>query len=174
MTTKMRTLSVIAVAAITLGVGIATVDGQGRGPGGPGRAFGRGPGGPGGPMPMLRQLNLTDAQKDQVKALVEAHRKDADQAPGRKFMELQRSLETALLADTPDVNQIDQLRASIAEAEASMLAARVDLQLKIAQILTPDQRKQARDLIAQRATSQARFNFGGRRRDRHASPAGQE
>ena len=62
-----------------------------------------------------------------------------------KLGELQRSLRAAIFADAPDTAQIDQLRASIAEAEAAALAARVDLQLKIAQILTPEQRQQARE-----------------------------
>ena len=47
-------------------------------------------------------------------------------------MELQRTLAAAVFADVPDTAQIDQLRASIAEAEAAALAKRVDLQLKIA------------------------------------------
>jgi Spy/CpxP family protein refolding chaperone len=175
MTTRMRTLSAIAAAAIVVGAGISTVAGQGRpGDGGQGRGFG-GPGrGPGfsGAMPMLRQLDLSDAQREQIRALTDAQRNQSDQAPGRKLMELQRSLETALFADTPDHAQIDQLRASISEAEAAALGARIDMQLKIAQILTPEQRQKARELVAQRP--QARFNFGGPRRDRHASPAGQE
>jgi Spy/CpxP family protein refolding chaperone len=177
MTTRMRTLSAIAAAAIVLGAGISTVAGQGRpGDAGQARGFGgpgRGPGF-GGPMPLLRQLDLTDTQRDQIKALTDAQRTQADQAPVRKLMELRRSLETALFADNPDHAQIDQLRASISEAEANALAARIDMQLKIAQILTPEQRQKARELVAQRPNSQARFNFGGPRRDRRALPAGQE
>ena len=42
------------------------------GPGGPGRMGG--PGGPMGMLPMLREINLTDAQKDQVKAIADAHK----------------------------------------------------------------------------------------------------
>ena len=102
-------------------------------------------------MPILRQLNLTDAQREQIKALTDEHRaQDDTQSPARKLVELQRTLEAAVFADTPDNAQIEQLRASIAEAEAATLAARVDLQLKIAQILTPEQRKQARELMDRR------------------------
>ncbi len=92
-------------------------------------------------------MNLTDDQKAQVKTLLEEERAQTDaQSPGRKLMELQRALAAAVFADAPDAAQIDQLRASIAEAEAAALAKRVDLQLKIAQILTPEQRQRAREL----------------------------
>lgn len=151
-----RTLSTIAATAIVLAVGISTAvaqgpggrgPGQGRGFGGPGRG---GPGGPGGPFPVLRQLNLTDAQRDQVKALVEEQQKQNDGSAVRKVGELQRALQAAIFADAPDNGQIDQLRASIAEAEAAALASRIDLQIKIAQILTPEQRQQARESIGKR------------------------
>ena len=88
---------------------------------------------------------MSDTQRDQVKALLDEQRKQTDGTGMRKLAELQRALRTAVFADAPDTGQIDQLRASIAEAEASALAARVDLQLKIAQILTPEQRQQARE-----------------------------
>ena len=151
MHTQKRTLSTIAATAVVLAVGISTAVAQGPGGRGPGRGFGGpGGGGPGGPFPVLRQLNLTDAQREQVKALVEEQRKQHDGAAVRKVVELQRALRAAVFAETPDTTQIDQLRASIAEAEAAALAARVDLQLKIAQILTPEQRQQARESTGKR------------------------
>lgn len=168
MTNRTRTLSAIATAAVVLGVGIATVSGQGRGKGPDGQGFGRG-----GPFPMLRQLNLTDQQKEQVKALADDLRKQTDQAPARKVAELRRQLQAAIFADSPDAAQIDQLRASIADAEAAALAARIDLQLKIAQILTPEQRKQAREAVSNLPAGRA-FNFEGRRRGPRASHGAQE
>jgi len=154
MTTQSRTLLTIAAAAIVVTTTIAaTAAGQspvGRGPGG-----GPGRGGPSGPMPVLRQLNLTDAQREQIKTLTDAERaartQSGGQAPARTLFELQQSLQAAIFADTPDTAQIDQLKANIAEAEAAALAGRIDLQVKIAQILTPEQRAQARELTAQRA-----------------------
>jgi periplasmic protein CpxP/Spy len=153
MNMQKRTLSTIAATAIVLAVGITTAVAQGPGGRGPGRGFGPGPGGPGGPggpLPVLRQLNLTDAQRDQVKALLDAERQQNQGAGPQKMGELQKALDAAIFADAPDPAQIDQLRASIAEAEAAALAARVDLQLKIAQILTPEQRQQAREALNHR------------------------
>jgi protein CpxP len=149
MTTYTRTVSTIAAAAVALTTAISA--GAGQPPAGRGPGPGQGRGGPGGPAPILRQLNLSDTQREQIKSLTEEQRAQADgQSPVRKLAELQRALEAAIFADTPDSAQIDQLRTGIAEAEAAALAARVDLQLKIAQILTPEQRKQARELTERR------------------------
>jgi Spy/CpxP family protein refolding chaperone len=105
---------------------------------------------------MLRQLNLTDAQQEQIRALTEEQRSQTtEQSPERKLGELRRALHAAVFADAPDTAQIDQLRSGIVEAEAAALASRVELQLKIAQVLTPEQRKQARELTGAR-TGRAR------------------
>jgi len=150
MTTYTRTLSTIAAAAAVV-VTTAFSAGGGQPPAGRGPGPGQGRGGPGGPLPILRQLNLTETQREQIKALTDEQRARNDaQSPARKLVELQRALEAAVFADTPDSAQIEQLRAGIAEAEAAFLAARVELQLKIAQILTPEQRKQARELTDRR------------------------
>jgi len=109
-----------------------------------GRGQGRGPGFAG-PMPMLRGLNLTDAQRDQVKALVDQRRTSED--PRRNLMDLERQLQIAILADAPDQQKIEELKTSINSASAQELAARTDLQTRIAQILTPEQRAQARDAV---------------------------
>ena len=157
MTFTARTLSVAAVAALAVIIAVAAVDarqGPGRGPGGPGRGFG-----PDGPFPVLRQLNLTEAQKDQIKTLVADARAQSGDAAGeqaRKVAALRRDLHAAIFADTPDPSQIDQLRTSLAEAQSAVLSARIDLETKIAQVLTPEQRKQARELAANRPFGRGR------------------
>ena len=159
MTTYTRTLSAIAAGALVVATTVSTFAGQPPAGQRPGPGFGRG--GPGGPFPVLVHLNLTDDQKAQIKTLLDEERTQTDaQSPGRKLMELQRTLSAAVFADVPDTAQIDQLRASIAEAEAAALARRVDMQLKVAQILTPEQRQRAREL-ADRPAGQGRA--GGRR-----------
>jgi Spy/CpxP family protein refolding chaperone len=158
MTTYTRTLSAIA-AAVAVAVTTTISAGAGQLPAGRGPGSGQGRGGPGGPLPILRQLSLTEAQRAQIKALTDEQRAQNDgQSPARKFVELQRALEAAVFADTPDNAQIDQLRAGIAEAEAGRLAARVELQLKIAQILTPEQRKLARELSDRRTGRAGRLD----------------
>jgi periplasmic protein CpxP/Spy len=109
-----------------------------------GRGQGRGPGA-GGLMPLLRGLNLTDAQREQIRALTDERRAAGD--PGRNLIDLERQLQTAILADTPDQQKIEELKNSIAAASAQELAARIDLQSRIAQVLTPEQRAQAREAV---------------------------
>jgi len=96
-------------------------------------------------MPMLRGLNLTDAQKEQIRTLTEQRRAGED--PRRNLMDLERQLHTAILADVPDQQKIEELKGSIATASAQELAARIELESRIAQILTPEQRAQARDAV---------------------------
>ena len=138
----------LAVVAIVLAVAVAIpVIAQQR-QGGPGR----GPGG--GPLPMLRGLNLTDSQQEQIRALTSAQR--SGQNPRRNLMDLERQLQQAILADTPDPQKIDDLKNSIAAATAAELTARIDMQSRIAQILTPEQRAQARDALAKGLAGEAR------------------
>lgn len=156
MTTYTRTLSTIAAAAVAVTTAVAAGAGQPAAAQGPGSRRG----GPGLPPPILRQLNLTDTQREQVRALVQEQRAQSTEQSARKLVELQRALHAAMFADTPDTAQIDQLRAGIAESEAAILASRVDLQLKIAQILTAEQRAQARELSTRRPGRGGRAGAG--------------
>jgi periplasmic protein CpxP/Spy len=106
---------------------------------------GRGPG-PDGVLPILRTLNLTDAQREQIQAITEAER--GANNPRRNLMDLERQLQSAIFSDAPDQQKIDDLKNSIAAANAADLAARIDLASRISQILTPEQRAQARDELA--------------------------
>jgi len=104
---------------------------------------GHGPGRGMGPVAGLGRLHLTDEQREQVRAIVQEARASSE-APRKQAGELHRELRAAVFADTPDPARIDTLKASIAEAQAAALAARIALDLKIAEVLTPEQRAQAR------------------------------
>ena len=112
---------------------------QGGGGRGPGRGMA-----PGAPFGMLRELNLTDAQREQIRALTEQRRGQADN-PRRMVADLERQLQVAVFADAPDQQKIDDLKKAVAAATAEELTARVELQSQIAQVLTPEQRAQARE-----------------------------
>lgn len=131
-----------AVAALVLAAAVA-IPAIAQAPQG-GRGPGRGPGF-GGALPILRGLNLTDAQREQIRTLTEAQR--TAENPRRNLMDLERQLQAALLADSPDQQKIDDLKNSIAAASAAELTARIELQSRIAQVLTPEQRAQAREAL---------------------------
>ena len=102
-----------AVAAIVLAAAVA-IPATAQPPQG-GRGPGRGPGFDGA-LPILRGLNLSDAQREQIRALTEAQR--TAENPRRTLMDLERQLQAALLADSPDQQKIDDLKNSIAAASA--------------------------------------------------------
>lgn len=144
--TLWMTISAVALAAIVT-IPLMAQPPQGRGMGrgmgmGPGRG---GPGGPGGPGPMafLRGVDLTDAQREQIRAIMGEHRENA---PGQRMHELEQQLQLAILADTPDT-RIEGLKSAIAAASAEQLAMRIEVESKVAQILTPAQRAQAREAV---------------------------
>ncbi len=128
-------------------------DGGGRGPG-------RGEFGGPGAMPLLRELNLTDAQRAQIRALGAQRRTQAADNPRQKTMDLERQLELAIFADAPEPQKIDELRKSIAAATAEELAARVELQSRVAELLTPEQRAQAREKLGNRTPRRPRRGGG--------------
>jgi periplasmic protein CpxP/Spy len=150
--TLCSSIAVIVVAAAAIPV--LAQPPQGRG--GPGR------GGLGGPMPFIRGLNLTDAQREQIRALTDERRNQAEN-PGRKVADLDHQLRLALLADTPDLQKVEELKTAIAAAAAEQLSARIELESRIAQILTPEQRAQARDALATPGARRGPPPAGGRR-----------
>ena len=106
-----------------------------------------GGGGRGGGFPILRGLNLSDAQREQIRSIAQAQRGDAS-SPQSRLADLNKQLHLAILADTPDTQKIEELKTSIAAASAEALTARIDVQTRIAQVLTPEQREQAREALA--------------------------
>lgn len=120
----------------------------GQGGQGPGR-FG-GPGGRGGgPMgllpPLPPDLNLTDAQREQIRALAQSHR-DEWKALADRAQPAHDALLAAITADTVNDGLIREKSAEVAAVEADMNVARARVHAEVAQILTADQRAKLQDL----------------------------
>jgi periplasmic protein CpxP/Spy len=127
-----------------------------------GRGFG--PGGPMGPFgalpPMLMQrLNLTDAQREQVKSVMDSHR-DEMKALGEKAGTAHKALQAAVTADQFDESAIRSRSAEAAALDADMAVLRARIHGEVWQLLTPDQQKTAKDLQTQMEQRRAQ---GGRR-----------
>ncbi|HEX3703372.1 MAG TPA: Spy/CpxP family protein refolding chaperone [Vicinamibacterales bacterium] len=119
--------------------------GPATGPGGPGRM------GPMGPlMPLLARLGLSDAQKDQVKAIMQSHA-DEFKALGTRAATAHGALETAETTDPVDEGTIRQTSAEVAAVDADMAVARAHVRAEVFQVLTADQKTQAKQLMAKRA-----------------------
>jgi protein CpxP len=169
LTSKTRTsLTVVAIAVgvLTTASYISaqnTPDGQrpamGRrgGPGGPGR-FG-GPGGPGGGAPLapmfLGRLNLSDTQKEQVKAILEG-RRDEHRATVEKSRAAHRALNEAVTAETFNEGLVRTRAAELAAVEADMSVARAHVFAQVFQILTPEQKAQVKEMQERRTERRSR------------------
>jgi periplasmic protein CpxP/Spy len=160
-TVKRITLGAVAsLLALGLGAGAFVhaqdqTSGQPRrpsrgGPGGPGR-FG-GPGGPGGPMGMLpmlgRELNLSDAQRDQITAIADSH-KDEWTAIFDRERTAREALTAAITADTVNDALVRQKSAEVAAVEADAAVARAHAHAEVLQILTAEQKAQLKTMRAQ-------------------------
>jgi periplasmic protein CpxP/Spy len=152
--TRFRALTLTAVLAGLLAGSIAFAQGPGAGrrvgPDGSGRLGGPGRGGPGGPGGLpLQALNLTEAQQDQVKQLVQQFRAQ-NQNVGeqlRTAMEAQRKAVETIPVDEGLIRSTTQ---ALVEAQTEMAIQQARLQSEIFALLTPDQQAQARKLQAER------------------------
>ena len=140
-----RRMVIAATLALTVGAASLLAQGPGQRAGGPGRGPGGiGPGGRGGPAGILAMVNrledLTDAQREQLRALAEEGRQGGD--PGAGVRAAEQKLHEAVLANTPDLQAIETLKAALNAAHAAELDHRVGMMLKAAQILTAAQRQQ--------------------------------
>src|SRR2546427_2506160 len=118
----------VMVAALALSLGALPLLEQAPGRhGGPGRGPG-GPMGPGGLLPGIQQLDLSDAQKEQLRALMEAGRQSGD--PGAAVQAAEQKLHAAILADVPDLQAIESLKTTLNAAHAAELDNRIAMMQK--------------------------------------------
>ncbi len=138
------------LTAVTLiaGIVLSSAALAGRGPEGPGR----GPhGGPhGGPfMHELRDLDLSDAQREQIKGFFDA-RREQNKASFKAARDLHRSFELA----TPGTAEYRTLTAQMADASAAEARERTlemaELRTQIYGVLTDAQRKELAQELAHR------------------------
>ena len=118
-----------------------------------------GPGGPGGPGrggPMF--ADLTDQQREQIKAIHDAEREGQQGPPADA--KLRQQLELELLADTPNDQTIETLKQQIVAAQLENLSRHIAVQKQIGQVLTAEQRAKARERIAE-APGPGRGRRGG-------------
>lgn len=114
--------------------------------------------------PGLAGLNLTDAQRQQIRTLRE-HNRAAGRDQMRQLREARQSLRAEMYADAPDQNKIDALRQQMTTLAQQIEGRRLDVQQQIAQILTAEQRQFMREHRGQfrpyRARRMNRLRGGG-------------
>jgi Spy/CpxP family protein refolding chaperone len=155
MTRRMNRLALGAgAAALLLGLGAAGLTAAQDDPARPDRrpAMRRGgPLGPGGPMVGvdLRGLDLTEAQRAQVRAIMDAQR--AATAPLlERARTARQALQEAIQAQPIDEGAIRARSAEVAVAEADLAVSRARLHADIVAVLTPEQQAELAERREQR------------------------
>ena len=167
MTYRIRRMGLaVGAAVIALGVGAGVFASSQNTNGAPGPFMGRrgGPGFPGfggsilGPIRMIAsQLDLSDAQKDQIKTVAQSHR-DEWQALAGHVSTARQGLGAAITSGTFDETLIRDKSAALGQAEADVAVASARAFGEVFQILTPEQQAKLRSLQtqAQRRGQQSR------------------
>jgi Spy/CpxP family protein refolding chaperone len=101
-----------------------------------------------GPVPDLRQLNLTPEQIQQIR-LINAELRDQRQAAGQRLRLAHRALGEAMESPNPNEALIDQRSREVADAQADTMRLRVLSEFRILQVLTPEQRLRLREMRIQ-------------------------
>jgi protein CpxP len=138
------------VAVLAGGAAIAVAQSpQGGGPGigGPGRGGMRGgPRGVGGPMGDLglRGIDLTDAQREQLRTIMESHKQEFE-AVRTKLREAHQGLATATTAQAVDEAAIRARSTALATALADEAILRAKVRVEVNGILTAEQLQQLQE-----------------------------
>lgn len=127
-----------------------------RGPGGPG--VGPGPRGFGGPMGLLgdlgrglRALELTDAQREQMRGVAESHAAEFRDI-GNRLREAHQALEALMTADTVDEAAIRARSGDVAAVQADAVVLRARVRQEVFSLLTAEQQAKAKEMRAQAET----------------------
>jgi len=167
-------VAMVAAAVVMAAIGVVVSAqmgprhgmGAGQGSGGPGGAgmMGPGPGMRGGPGggpfgmigPELRMLDLTDAQHQQVRAILDSH-KDELKAIGDRMQTARQALYDAITADAVDETAIRTKAADVALVDADAAVLHAKMHAAVFAVLTPEQQQKAKEL---RGTRENRMKGG--------------
>lgn len=138
---KRRIQTLAAIGALAAGVALAQTSAPATPQTGAGRAAGvrsrvR--------QRMLQALNLTDAQKQQAKAIFQATRAQA-QPLAQQLKQARQTLEAAVQADNEAA--IPQAATAVANLQGQVLTVRAQGMARFVALLTPDQKAKAQEFL---------------------------
>jgi Spy/CpxP family protein refolding chaperone len=117
-------------------------------------------------------LNLTQAQRDEIRTLREAQRKDS-QALREQMRAARQQLQQAMRADVPDEAAVRSAAGAVAALQADLAVLQARARGQLMTVLTPEQQgklKEARARAAQRAQRAMRMQRQTMRRGRMMGP----
>ena len=101
----------------------------------------------------LRQLELTDAQREQVRTIMQGHQAEM-KALGERLRTAHKGVDAAVTASPFDEGAIREASAGLASVIADGAVLRAKVRSEVWDVLTPEQRTKAEQL---KATAQQRF-----------------
>lgn len=113
---------------------------------------------------ILRHLDLSDAQKDKIKAIVDAHKPDRKQHH-HQMKEVKQQMHQLLMSDDFDERQLRSLANQAADLKVDMMLERRAIMQQIKQELTDEQLEQLQEM------REARKERMQERRERRANHA---
>ena len=104
--------------------------------------------GPLGGLP-LRELNLTDAQREQVRQIVDSRQQET-RAIGERAMAAREALRAATTSPSFDEGLIRARAAELAAIDADLAVAQARIFADVYQMLTPEQQAKVKELSGSR------------------------
>jgi Spy/CpxP family protein refolding chaperone len=98
---------------------------------------------------LMRQVDLTDAQQTEIKAIIETSRKDTENAR-QQLRDSLKTMRKLVAGNDYNLDRVRELADQEARLRADLTVARVDTMHRIQQVLTPEQQAQVAKLREQR------------------------
>jgi protein CpxP len=119
----------------------------------------------------LRQLGLSDEQRQEVRRIMELHKAER-QAIGERLREARRAQSDAVMAVPVDESAVRARSAELAKVESDAAVLRARMHAEVYNVLTPEQQEKAKALRAEREArgAQHRERWKSERQDKSAQP----
>lgn len=120
-------------------------------------------------QPLWEQLGLSQQQKDQIRqVMLDARKKNIDVEAKQKLARIE--LHELMAADTPDQSKINAKISELSKLHETLMRNRIESHLAVQKVLTPEQRKKAKELrpmMRERRGGFRHFDGGGPGMMRH-------
>ncbi len=135
--------AVLVAGLVSVGAQSGGGDQEGRRAGRPHHGRRMGPGL--GLMHGLRTLDLTDAQREQIRGIMQNHREEI-RGVATEVRTARRALHGASAAESVDQGRIEEASRNLAAAIAKGATLRAQIRNEVFQVLTPEQQQKAKEL----------------------------
>lgn len=112
--------------------------------------------GPGRMMGVMRNLDLTDEQHNQIRRIAERYH-ESGSAQRKALRQARQALRHAAMTDAVNESEIRDAASPLASLEADVAVQRAYMHAEILQVLTPDQRAELKVLRAEREARRGSF-----------------